>query len=399
MYWAGQSALSYLNIPSLLSAAEITESDAIHPGYGFLAENSEFASLCRKWKLIFIGPSAELIEQMGDKIRSKALAEKAGLPVLKSVNLTEDLSKDSISQQAEALGFPLLIKASAGGGGRGMRRVNNLNELHQVIPLLKQEALRFFGRSDLFIEKYIESPRHIEVQILGDRQGNIVHLGERDCTIQRRFQKLIEEAPANILSHKKRDQICADAVALARSLNYESAGTVEFLYDSKSQNHYFMEMNTRIQVEHPVTEQRCGIDLVAEQIKIANDQPLSFVQDEIKFHGHVLEMRINAEDSKTFHPCPGLVSHYHRPGGLGVRVDDFIYTGYTVPPFYDSMLAKIIVNARDRKSCLARASRALEETVVGGLGTNIDLHKQILEHPDFIRNDYSTHFISDKFNL
>lgn len=390
-----KSLHSYLNIPSILSAAEITGADAIHPGFGFLSENEEFAEMCKKWNITFIGPSVDCIRLMGDKIASKETAKKAGVPTLEPLKI-EDKSENEIIESVKKMGFPVLIKASAGGGGKGMKRIDDINDLIPSIVRLKEEANAAFGDGTLFIEKYITNPRHIEVQILADKHGNVIHLGERDCTIQRRFQKLIEESPSPVLDEKTRDQICDSAVALAKYVNYDSVGTVEYLYDQDSKKFYFMEMNTRIQVEHPVTEQRTGVDLISEQIRVAFGEKLRFKQSDILFRGHCIECRINAEDPKTSLPSPGLVVHYHRPGGPGVRVDDFIYTGYSVLPYYDSMIAKVIVFANNREDCIRRMKRALGEMVVQGIKTNIELHQNILSDQDFRGNNYSTNFITQK---
>jgi len=390
-----KSTLSYLNIPAVLSAAEITGAEAIHPGFGFLSENEEFAQMCKKWDIEFIGPNIEAIRKMGDKIESKEIAEKAGLPILKTIKVNE-LSKDQIISEVKKLGLPVLIKASAGGGGRGMKKIEEIDELIPSIERLKQEAKAGFGDDTLFIEKFITNPRHIEVQILADRHGNVLHLGERDCTVQRRFQKVVEESPCPVMDDEIRQKLCQSAVDIAKHVNYDSAGTVEFLYDQDEKKFYFMEMNTRIQVEHPVTEQRTGVDLIAEMIKSAAGLPLSFTQKDIKFVGHSIECRLNAEDPETSMPSPGQIQYYYRPAGIGVRVDDFIYSGYSVPPFYDSMLAKIIVSAPTREVCIERMLRALSETVIEGIKTNISLHKRILSHPDFKGNNYSTSFITQK---
>jgi len=390
-----KSALSYLNIPSILSAAEITGADAIHPGFGFLSENREFANLCKKWEVEFVGPNVEAIEKMGDKIFSKELAKSAGLPVLEPIKVNE-MTPEDIKAAVTEMRFPVLIKASAGGGGRGMQMIDNMDDLLPAIERLKTEAKAGFGDDTLFIEKYITNPRHVEVQILADKHGNVIHFGERDCTIQRRFQKVIEESPCPVLSPKKRDEICQSAVDLAKFVNYDSVGTVEYLYDQDEEKFYFMEMNTRIQVEHPVSEERTGVDLIAQQIRSAEGGKLAYTQKDIKFVGHSMECRVNAEDPKTFAPCPGLIIHYHRPAGLGVRVDDFIYSGYSVSPFYDSMLAKVIVTGQDREECLARMTRALKETVIEGIKTNIPLHLDIISHPDFRGNNYSTNFLATK---
>lgn len=390
-----KSTLSYLNIPAILSAVEITGADAIHPGFGFLSENKEFADMCQQWGISFIGPSTDCIEKMGDKIFSKELAESAGLPVLKPIKVNE-LSEDDILGAVDKMGFPVLIKSSAGGGGRGMKRIDLQEDIMPNIMRLKTEAKASFGDDTLFIEKYITNPRHVEVQVLGDKHGNVIHLGERDCTVQRRFQKIIEESPSPVLSEAKREEICLSAVSLAKFVNYDSAGTVEYLYDQDEDKFYFMEMNTRIQVEHPVSEQRTGVDLISEQIKSAQGDELSYSQDDISFHGHSIECRINAEDPVTNAPSPGLIQHYHRPAGLGIRVDDFIYSGYHVSPFYDSMIAKVIVNGKNREECLDRMIRALEETVIEGIKTNKDLHLRILRNTFFRGNNYSTNFLTDK---
>lgn len=391
-----KSAQSYLNIPAILSAAEITGADAIHPGFGFLSENREFAKMCEKWGITFIGPNVNAIEQMGDKILSKKIAEKAGLPVLKPITVNAR-TDDQIVADAKNMGFPVLVKASAGGGGRGMKRVDDVDDLIPTIRRLKTEALAGFGDDTLFIEKYITNPRHVEVQVLGDKHGNVVHLGERDCTIQRRFQKLIEESPCPVISDAKRKEVCDAAVDLAKHVGYDSVGTVEFLYDQDEDKFYFMEMNTRIQVEHPVTEERTGLDLISWQIRVAEGEKLTMKQKDIEFRGHTMECRINAEDPETSLPSPGQIAHYHRPAGIGVRVDDFIYSGYKVPPFYDSMLAKIIVSAPTREECLRRMNRALQEMVIEGIKTNKKLHQSIINHPDFVGNNYATHFLATKF--
>lgn len=390
-----KSSLSYLNVPQILSAADITGADAIHPGYGFLSENDEFAELCSKWGLTFIGPSVKCIQAMGDKIESKITAKKAKVPTLEPIYVKET-SEAEIKTSVEKMGFPVLIKASAGGGGRGMKRIENFEELWPALTRLQEEAKAAFGDGTLFIEKYIQNPRHIEVQILADGHGNVIHLGERDCTIQRRFQKILEEAPSPVLTPKVREEICEAAVRLAKFVDYDSVGTVEFLYDQDTHKFYFMEMNTRIQVEHPVTEGRTGVDLISEQIRHAQGEINRFKQSDIIFRNHVIEFRINAEDPKTGLPSPGYITHYHRPGGIGVRTDDYIYTGYTVPPYYDSMVSKIIVQADNRSNCITRAKRVLNETVVSGIQTNIDLHKQILDDIDFVESNFSTNYLSKK---
>lgn len=388
-----KASLSYLNIPQILSAADITGADAIHPGYGFLSEDDEFADLCYKWGITFIGPSAGCIRQMGDKIRSKILAKEAKVPTLEPIT-TSNKSLEEIQNEVKKMGFPILIKASAGGGGRGMKRINEITELASAIDRLGEEAKNAFGDGTLFIEKYIENPRHIEIQILADKHGKVLHVGERDCTIQRRFQKILEESPSPVLPDKVRDEMCESSIRLAKKVGYDSVGTVEFLYDQDTKKYYFMEMNTRIQVEHPVTEQRTGLDLIAEQIRVSQGYPLEINQKDILFSRHVMEFRINAENSRNGMPSPGTITHYHRPGGLGVRSDDYIYTGYAVPPNYDSMISKVIVTADTREKCIKRAMRALNEMVVSGIETNIELHKRILQNEDFIKNRYSTNFLT-----
>jgi acetyl-CoA carboxylase biotin carboxylase subunit len=386
---------SYLNFHQVLSAIEITDSDAVHPGYGFLSENTEFAKICDDWNLTFIGPNADCIEDMGDKVRSKKIAKEAGVPILETIEVNK-LEDDQIKAKVLELGFPVIIKASAGGGGRGMRRIDNIDQLMSTIPVLKEESRLAFGDDTLFIEKYITNPRHIEIQILADKYGNAIHLGERDCTIQRRYQKVIEESPSPVIDEKTRELMCQSALNLAKKVSYDSVGTVEYLYDMDEKKFYFMEMNTRIQVEHPVTEVRTGVDLIKEQILVAQGEELKLKQSDIKFDKHVIEYRINAENGETGMPSPGLITHYHRPGGIGVRVDDYIYTGYLVPSHYDSMISKIIVNADDRDQCITRSERVLNETVVGGIDTNISLHLSILNHPDFRANQYNTNFLNEK---
>lgn len=382
---------SYLNMPAILSAADITGADAIHPGYGFLAENAAFARACEELGIDFIGPSSGLIERLGDKVHSKNLAKEAGVSVLEPVIVGEEGYREKIQK----MGFPLIIKAAAGGGGRGMRILEREEDLDEAIELLKREALSSFGDDSLFLEKYIKRPRHIEVQVIGDKHSHIIHMGERDCTIQRRFQKILEEAPSPVLSDKMRESICADAVKIARYVNYDSVGTVEFLYDLDTEKYYFMEMNTRIQVEHCVTEELLRVDLIYHQIKVSQGYPLELTPGDIRPEGHVMEFRVNAEDPITMLPRPGTINHYHRPGGLGVRVDDYIYTGYKISPYYDSLISKIIVKAETRESCLKRAKRVLAETVVEGIETNLSLHQKIIETSSFLNADYSTHFLKD----
>lgn len=390
-----KSIHSYLNTHAILSAAEITGADAIHPGYGFLSENDEFSKMCEQCGINFIGPNIDCLQKMGDKIESKKIAKDADVPTLEPIYVNE-LSDEDIIKAVNELTYPVLIKASAGGGGRGMKRIDDESNLLSSISVLKQESKLAFGDDTLFIEKFISNPRHVEIQILADKHGNVLHLGERDCTIQRRFQKVIEESPSPVIDEETREAMCQASVRLSKAVKYDSVGTVEYLYDLDSKKFYFMEMNTRIQVEHPVTEQRCGIDLISEQIKVAMNKKLELKQSDIKFRGHVIECRINAEDPETSMPSPGLITHYHRPGGMGIRVDDFIYTGYAIPPHYDSMISKVIVYADSRAECINRALRALSETVVGGIKTNIALHTKILNHSDFRENSYNTNFLAEK---
>lgn len=386
---------SYLNIKAILSAAEITGADAIHPGFGLLSENANFADACHQWGINFIGPSSTHIKKLGDKIYSKQVAKDSGIPVLEALTVN-GRSEQDILADVKALGLPVLIKASAGGGGRGMQKITDFDDLFRVIEKLKVESKASFGDDTLFIEKYIENPRHVEVQILADSHGHCLHLGERDCTVQRRYQKLIEESPCSLLAPKKRTQVCKLAVDLAAFVGYDSVGTVEFLYDQDDQKFYFMEMNTRIQVEHPVTEERTGIDLIKQMIHVAEGNPLAFTQADVEFTGHAIECRINAENPYTNRPAPGLIKYYHRPGGIGVRVDDYVYSGYKVSAFYDSMIAKIIVKGKDREECLDRLNRALLESVIHGIDTNISLHQQIIKDQNFRGNNYSTNFL-DQF--
>ena len=388
------SSESYLKIPNIIAAAEITNADAIHPGYGFLSENAKFSKICSEHKIKFIGPSPEMIEKMGDKATAVSTMNLAKVPTIPGSGGAVEKEDEAI-KIASKIGFPVMVKASAGGGGKGMRAVWSKADFKKSWSSAKQEASAAFGNDDMYIEKLIQEPRHIEIQIIADQFGNVCHLSERDCSIQRRHQKLTEETPSPFMTSKLRDRMGEAAVKAAKFINYEGVGTVEFLVD-KNRNFYFMEMNTRIQVEHPVTEQRTGIDLIKEQIKVAMDEKLNIEQKDIEFHGHCIECRINAENPKTNAPSPGKIVHYHRPGGLGVRVDDFIYTGYTVLPFYDSMISKVIVNGKNREECLLRMKRALEETVIEGINTNKSLHLKIISDEDFIGNNYSTNFLKNK---
>jgi acetyl-CoA carboxylase biotin carboxylase subunit len=391
-----KSADSYLNVPSIISAAEITDTDAIHPGYGFLAENSSFAEVCNSTGLRFIGPSPESIKLMGDKAKARETAQKAGVPVLPGSDgiVTEESSAVEIARE---LGFPVIVKAAAGGGGKGMRVVMKEEDFANAFVMAQAEALAAFSNADVYIEKYILRPRHIEIQIIADEKGNTVYLGERECSIQRRHQKLIEEAPSVIVDAGLRKQMGEMAVAIARTVRYRNAGTIEFLMD-ENRKFYFMEMNTRIQVEHPVTEMVTGIDLVKEQIRVAAGLPLSFSQDQITIKGHSIECRINAEDPDKFTPSPGTITAFNPPGGLGVRVETAAYTQYVIPPYYDSMIAKLIVHAATREEAIMRMQRALDEFIIEGVKTTIPMHKKILADPDFHAGDISTKFMERYVN-
>ncbi len=386
-----KSSDSYLNVPSIISAAEITDTEAIHPGYGFLAENASFAEVCNSTGIRFIGPSPESIKLMGDKAKARETAQKAGVPVLPGSNgvVTEESSAIEIARE---LGFPVIVKAAAGGGGTGMRVVMEEADFANAFVMAQAEALAAFSNADVYIEKYILQPRHIEIQIISDEKGNSVYLGERECSIQRRHQKLIEEAPSVIIDEGLRRQMGEMAVAIAKMVRYRNAGTIEFLMD-ENKNFYFMEMNTRIQVEHPVTEMVTGIDLVKEQIRVAAGLPLTFTQDQIRVKGHSIECRINAEDPEKFTPCPGTITAFNPPGGLGVRVETAAYTQYVIPPYYDSMIAKLIVHAASREEAIMRMQRALDEFIVEGVKTTIPMHKNILSDPDFQKGVISTKFM------
>jgi acetyl-CoA carboxylase biotin carboxylase subunit len=380
---------SYLNIASIISAAVISDSEAIHPGYGFLAENPAFAEICRGCGLTFIGPSPEAIRLMGDKAQARVIARQAGVPVVPGSELP---LKDEVEagEVAEAAGFPVIFKAAAGGGGRGMRVVRGRAEVPQAFAACQAEAAAAFGSSEIYCEKFIEEARHVEVQVLGDRNGIRVHLGERDCSVQRRHQKLVEESPAPALRPETRAGLHRAALAAAAAVNYVSAGTVEFLVDARTGDFYFIEMNTRIQVEHPVTEMVTGIDLIREQVRVAAGEPLGYRQDGVRFEGHAIECRINAEDPETFAPCAGRVTGWVAPGGPGVRVDSHLMAPYVVPPFYDSLLAKVIVHGRDRAEAIARMRRALAETLVDGVKTTIPFHQRVLVDPAFVTGGFSS---------
>ncbi len=383
---------SYLEIPKIISAAEIADVDAIHPGYGFLSENTHFVEICEACNIAFIGPSTLAINKMGDKCIARETMMKAKVPVVPG-------SDGAIRDEAEALkaakriGYPIMIKASAGGGGKGMRIAHNQESLISGFHMAQREARASFNNDEVYFEKYIDEARHIEVQILADKFGNTIHLKERECSIQRRHQKLIEETPSAAISEKLREEMGKAAIKAAKAVDYYSAGTVEFIFD-KQRNYYFMEMNTRIQVEHPITEMITGVDLLKEQIRIAAGEKLSYKQKDINCNGHSIECRINAEDpDNNFMPSPGKVIAYNPPGGLGVRVDSHLYEGYSVPPYYDSLIAKLVVHAEDRKSAIARMKRALEEYIIEGVKTTIPFHLKVLNHGDFQKGDYSTKFI------
>ena len=384
---------SYLNIPQILAACEITGADAVHPGYGFLSENARFAEILLAHGVAFIGPSPEHIRIMGDKIEAKRTAKHLGIPVVPGSEggITSD---DAARKIAAEIGFPVLIKASAGGGGRGMKVARSADELPNALSTARAEARAAFGDDAVYIEKYLGAPRHIEVQVLGDGKGKAVHLGERDCSLQRRHQKILEESPSPAIDAEQRARIggiVADAMA---KLGYSGAGTVEFLYEGGE--FYFIEMNTRLQVEHPVTEAITGIDLVNEQIRVASGLGLSFTQDEVVFRGHAIECRINAEDPRTFAASPGRIAYFHPPGGLGVRVDSGVYQGYVIPPYYDSLIGKLIVHARDRRECLMRLGRALDEFVVDGIKTTIPLFRELVTDPDIASGNYDIHWLEKR---
>jgi acetyl-CoA carboxylase biotin carboxylase subunit len=389
------SAQSYLNIPSVIAAAEITDVDAIHPGYGFLAESAYFAEICEACNIKFIGPRPEVISMMGDKVEARRAMKEAGLPILPGSPGPVESDEEALALARE-IGYPVIIKASAGGGGRGMRIVRSEEELGHAIQTASTEAAAAFKNGDVYIEKYVENPRHIEIQVLADEHGNCIHLGERDCSIQRRHQKLIEEAPSPALTPELRERMGTAAVEACKRVGYSSAGTIEFLLDDDG-SFYFMEMNTRIQVEHPVTEMVTLTDIVRNQILVAEGNPLWYKQSDVLFVGHSIECRINAEDPRTFAPSPGRITAYNTPGGPGVRLDTAAYPGYVVPPYYDSLIAKLIVHARTRDVALARMRRALEVMVVEGIKTTLPLHLAIMEDPYFRAGEYSTRFMEQFF--
>lgn len=384
---------SYLNFTNIVSVAKLTEADAIHPGYGFLAENADFAELCRECNIIFIGPTPEAITQMGTKDVARDTMEKAGVPIVPgSDGIIQDIEEGL--EVAKQIGYPVIIKATAGGGGKGIRVARDPGELEKGINMTQQEAATAFGNPGVYLEKFIEDFRHVEIQVLADTHGNVIHLGERDCTIQRRMQKLLEETPSPALDEKTRASMGEAAVKAAKAVDYTGAGTVEFIYDVNQSTFYFMEMNTRIQVEHPVTEMVTGVDLIKEQIYVASGKELTLTQEEVTFDGWAIECRINAENpEKNFMPSPGRVEGYLPPGGYGVRIDSAVYPGYVIPPYYDSMVAKVIVHGKTREEAIARMKRALSEFVVDGVYTTIPFHQKLLEHDVFIGGEFNTKFL------
>ena len=384
------SSKSYLNIPAIITAAQLVGADAIHPGVGFLSENSDFAEIVEAHNIVFIGPKSEHIRCMGDKIEAKLTAQKLGIPLVPG-SKTDIINFQIALKEAKKIGYPVLIKAASGGGGRGMKVAQNEEELESAFTSAKSEAKAAFGDDRVYIEKYLQKPRHIEVQIIADKFGNTVHLGERECSIQRRHQKVIEEAPSPVIDNKTRNMIGEIASNAVSKMGYLGLGTIEFLYEDNE--FFFIEMNTRLQVEHPITEAITGIDLVREQILIAAGYPLSFKQKDIQFKGHAIECRINAEDPKTFVPSPGTISQFHSPGGLGVRIESCIYSGYKVPPYYDSLIAKLIVHGNDREQCLLKLNQALKEIVIEPISTTIDLHRQILDTEVMQKGSYDIRWL------
>ncbi|MBP6984980.1 MAG: acetyl-CoA carboxylase biotin carboxylase subunit [Alphaproteobacteria bacterium] len=383
---------SYLNIPSILSAAIVSGADAIHPGYGFLSENADFVSMTEEHGMTFIGPTAEHIQIMGDKISAKDTVKKLGIPVVPGSDGAVESVEDA-RRIALEIGYPILIKATSGGGGKGMQVVRDANRLEEAFHIARNEAKANFGNDMVYFEKYLEKPRHIEIQILADTHGNVIHLGERDCSLQRRHQKVFEEAPAHVLDPESRAELGEIVRTAIEKLGYRGAGTLEFLWENGK--FYFIEMNTRVQVEHPITEAITGVDIVREQIRIAMGYPLSYKQEDIQFNGHAIECRINAEHPETFIPSPGTITTYHPPGGPGVRLDSAIYTGYQIPPYYDSLIAKLIVHGPTRQDCLKRLRRALDEFVISGVQTTIPLHKRLVNEPDIIEGNYDIHWLEN----
>ena len=384
---------SYLNIPSIMAACEITGADAVHPGYGFLSENARFARILTEHKITFIGPSSHHIEIMGDKITAKKTAVELGIPVVPGSE-GEIRTPEEAIKLANEIGYPVIVKATAGGGGRGMKVARNDEEMSIAISTARTEAKAAFGNDSVYIEKYLQKPRHIEIQVMGDGKGNAIHLGTRDCSLQRRHQKVWEEASAPTVPAEQRENIGEICAAAMRKLEYSGAGTIEFLYEDGE--FYFIEMNTRLQVEHPVTERITGIDIVYEQIRVASGEKLSMTQSEVQFYGHAIEVRINAEDPQTFAPSPGRISFYHPAGGVGIRVDSAVYQGYTIPPYYDSLIGKLIVYGRTREECLQRLRRVVDEFVVDGIKTTLPLFQRLIKEPDIIAGNYDIHWL-EKF--
>ncbi len=385
-----QASKSYLNIPSIIAAAEITGAQAIHPGYGFLSENARFAEIVEAHGMTFIGPRPEHIRIMGDKITAKQTAKDSGIPVVPGSDGEVETVEAAI-KASKAIGFPLIVKAAAGGGGRGMKVALTPESLTEAVLTAQSEALAAFGNGAVYMERYLQKPRHIEIQVIADSHGNVVHLGERDCSLQRRHQKVLEEAPSPALDAAGREKIGKTVTEAIRKIGYLGVGTIEFLWEDGE--FFFIEMNTRLQVEHPVTEMITGVDLVREQIRIAAGLPLSFTQEDVVFEGHAIECRINAENPETFTPSPGKVNDFHAPGGLGVRLDSAVFAGYSIPPYYDSLIGKLIVHGRDREECLARLKRSLGEMVVGGIDTTIPLFQRLLQEPDILSGDYDIHWL------
>ena len=388
------SSKSYLNIPSIITAAQLVGADAIHPGVGFLSENSSFAEIVKAHDIKFIGPKINHLQDMGDKIKAKEIAKKIGLPLVPgSKGVVKDIQ--NAKKEIQRIGLPILIKASAGGGGKGMKIVQSIDEIETAFTSAKNEARAAFGNDEVYIEKYLSNPRHIEVQIIGDTFGNVFHLGERECSIQRNHQKLIEEAPSPALTKNEREYICNLSANAARDMQYESLGTIEFLYEDGK--FYFIEMNTRLQVEHPITEAITGIDIVKEQIKIAANHKLEWKQKDIKFFGHAIECRINAEDPKTFMPSPGKINQFHSAGGLGIRIDSGIYSGYNIPPYYDSLIAKLIAHGNNRKDCILKLKQAIKEMVIEPIPSTLELHENLLENPDIINGNFDIKWLEQTY--
>ena len=389
-----QAKDSYLNIPAVISAAEVTDASAIHPGYGFLAENADFAERVEESGFIFVGPKAQTIRLMGDKVSAIAAMKESGVPCVPGSDGPLNDDADELKKMGARIGYPVIVKAAGGGGGKGMRVVHSEAALLNAVSLTKSEAKAAFNNEMVYMEKYLERPRHVEIQVLADNHGNVVHLGDRDCSMQRRHQKVVEEAPAPGISPEVREKIGMRCVNACKEIGYRGAGTFEFLYQDGE--FYFIEMNTRVQVEHPVTEQITGVDIVKEQLLIASGEKLSFSQDEVIFSGHAVECRINAEDSETFIPSPGKISLYHSPGGLGVRVDSHVYSGYSIPPYYDSMIAKVITTGKNRKQAIARMQGALQEMIVEGVRTNIPLQRRIMADQAFAQGQLTIHYLEQK---